>query len=342
MPVAPPWLDSIERGVAVMGGPSLRNVIESGRLSYLPVRYSALGRLLEHSYRPQVAVIAGRPAPGGFKFGLEVGYGQMATKLAAHVIVEVDPTLPDVPGAPVVASTGSDVMETELPAPEWGAPPPTAVDAEIGKLMASLVLRHATVQYGPGSIGDSAIRALEVPVRIHSGLITDAVADLAEAGRLEGQATTAYLVGGRRLRSLAEGGGVRLVGVEETHSPARLAAIDGLFALNTALEVGLDGSVNVEMAGGKQIGGVGGHPDFCAAASCSPQGLAVIGIRSSHEGRSGIVPVAHPTTTPRASVDVVVSEHGIADLRRLGDGGRADALIRIADPAFRDELRRAL
>ncbi len=342
MPVAPPWLDSVKEGVAVMGGPVLREALASRRLSYLPVRYSTLGRLLTETSRPELAVVSARPAARGFKFGLEVGFGILAANAADRVLVEVDPSLPDVPGAPLVPGRAIDWIDAKEQAPDWSPPAADQADLEIGRLMASLVPPGATVQYGPGSIGDAAVTSLDVSVSIRSGQVTDAVLHLADRGRLVGQVTTAYLAGTRRLRALAEAGDVRLAGIEETHDAARLAALQQFVALNTALQVGLDGSVNVERVAGRQIGGIGGHPDFCAAASASPGGLSVIGVRSSSRGRSTIVPLVHPVTTSRACVDVVVTEHGIADLRGLDDERRARALIGVADPAFREELLRSL
>ncbi|HVA84911.1 MAG TPA: acetyl-CoA hydrolase/transferase C-terminal domain-containing protein [Candidatus Saccharimonadales bacterium] len=340
MPVPPVWTASLDGALALMGGASTRDLVRSGRMTCLPIRYSALSRALAGTLRPAVAVIAARPDPAGFRFGLEVGYARLAARLAERVVIEVDPTLPGVPGAPLVDADDAEVVEADMPAPALPAAAIDPVDAAIGARIAELVPAGGTVQYGPGVIGDSAIRALAVRVRVHSGMITDAVADLAARGLLVGAATAAYLLGGVPVRDLAEAGLVNLRGVEETHHPGRLAALERFVALNTALSVGLDGAVNVEQARGEQVGGVGGHPDFCAAATASPGGLSIIGLRSSRGGRSSIVSAASPVTTARSDVDIVVTEHGVADLRGLDDRRRAAALIAIADPAFREQLER--
>jgi acyl-CoA hydrolase len=260
---------------------------------------------------------------------------------AERIVVEVDPGLPHVPGAPLLERRDVEVVEAESPAPELEAGPASPVDAVIGRRIAELVPEGATVQYGPGGIAEAAIRALAVRVRVHSGMVTDALADLARRGLLAAPATAAYLLGGSPLRSLAEAGEIRLRGVEETHGPAGLAKLARFVAVNTALSIGLDGAVNVERAGGRLVGGAGGHPDFCAAAAASPGGLSIIGLRSSRGGRSNIVPAAQPVTTPRSDVDLVVTEHGVADLRGLDDRRRAAALIAVADPAHREALERA-
>lgn len=342
MPVLPDWAWTMQGALAVMGGVAARTLIASGRITYLPVRYSGLSRLLTGRLRPAVAVIAARPDPAGLRYGLEVGFARVLVRAAERVIVEADPSLPLVPGAPLVERSGVEVVEAASPAPEFEAGEPDAVDAVIGERIAALVPEGATVQYGPGGIGDAAIRALSVRVRVHSGMVTDALADLAVRGKLEGRATSAYLLGGARLRGLAEAGGVQLRGVEETHGPAVLGRLQRFVAINTAITLGLDGAVNVERVGAELVGGVGGHPDFCAAAAASPGGLSIIGLRSSRRGRSNLVPAASPVTTPRSDVDVVVTEHGAADLRGLDDRARAQALIAVADPAHRESLQRSL
>lgn len=339
MPVPPPWLSAVNGGLAVMGGSGVREAIQEGRLSYLPARYSSIARLFQ-LHKPTTAIVAGRPSRGRhrFKFGLEVGIGLLAAESADHVIVEVDTTLPDVANATAISVDGVEAVEALVPAPTWETSEPDPVDVHIGSLMASLVPKEATVQYGVGAIGEAAMRSISTRVRIHSGMITEAVADLAERALVTGLVTTGYLLGGNRLRSFAESGGVRLVGVDETHGLQRLTRVKRFVALNGALTVGLDGAVNVERLGGRQIGGIGGHADFCDAAALSPGGRSIVGLRSTWRGKSTIVASAHPVSTSRASVDFVVTEYGIADLRGLDDRRRAQALIDVANPEYRETL----
>jgi len=182
------------------------------------------------------------------------------------------------------------------------------------------------------------VRSVDRPVGIWSGLATDAVAVLAADGRLRGTAVAGYLWGTDGLLALARDGRVRLAGSDETHDVARLAATTQFVALNTALQVGLDGAVNVERLGSDVVGGVGGHPDFARGASACPDGLSVVVCRSTHRGRSNIVPRPLVVTTARTDVDVVVTEHGVADLRGRSDDERARLLTGIAHPDHRDAL----
>jgi acyl-CoA hydrolase len=220
--------------------------------------------------------------------------------------------------------------------PAWGEP--DDVDRAIAANVARVLPRTPTIQYGPGALLDSIVRQVDRPVGICSGLATDAVVALAADGRLRDTAVAGYLWGSDDLVQLARDGRVRLAASDETHDVARLAAIPQLVALNTALQVGLDGSVNVERLGADVVGGVGGHPDFARGASACPDGLSVVVCRSAHRGRSNLVPRPLVTTTPRTDVDVVVTEHGAADLRGRTDEERARLLVDIAHPEHRDAL----
>jgi acyl-CoA hydrolase len=112
--------------------------------------------------------------------------------------------------------------------------------------------------------------------------------------------------------------------------------------VNTALDVGLDGSINIERVGDRMVAGIGGHADFCAAGSTSTGGLSIIALRASRKGRSTIVPIVERTSTARSNVDAVVTEHGIADLRGLDDAARARALLAICEPALRTGLEQSV
>jgi acyl-CoA hydrolase len=124
-----------------------------------------------------------------------------------------------------------------------------------------------------------------------------------------------------------------------THDVTALAAIPRFVACNTALQVGLDGAVNVERVGDRIIAGIGGHADFSAGASHCADGLSVIALRSTDRaGASTIVPRVDVVSTPRCDVDVVVTEHGVADLRGHDDDERAVQLASIAAPEHRGAL----
>jgi acyl-CoA hydrolase len=306
------------------------------------VRYSALPRLLAGPLRPAIAVVSGRPTKAGIQFSGGVGYGLVAAAAADQVVIEVDESLPEM-DAPLILRRGQmTTSDATVPAPFAPTIDGDEVDLRIGTAMADLVPAGATVQYGPGNIGEAFAQSLSVRVRVHSGIVTEATAGLARRGLLEGSATATYMYGGPALAELAREGQIRLRGVEETHAPGILAALRQFVAVNTALQVGVDGSINAERVGTIQVAGIGGHSDFCRAAAAAIDGLSIIGLRSVRGSASTIVRRVDVVTTPRSDIDFLVTEWGIADLRGGDDKARSRAIIKVAHPAFRDELEASM
>lgn len=344
------WVDDLDGAVALMGGYAVRDAIRDGRATYVPIRLSAIPRFLATLPRPIVAVVRGRRGgagvgvDAGWCSGPSVGWALAAAALADEVIVEVDVDvrLGDAMPAPRIDGNIVAVVEgtpTRV-RPEW--PEPDAVDRAIAGRVVRALPPSPTVQYGPGPLLDTIVRAIDRPVGVYSGLVTDAVAALATDGRLRAPAVTGYCWGGDALHALAANGQLRLAPLAETHDVARLTEIPQFVAINTALQVGLDGSVNVERIGADVVGGVGGHPDFARGASACPDGLSVVVLRSAHRGGSTIVPAVSVTTTARTDVDLVVTEYGVADLRGRDDATRARLLVDIAHPDHRSALSSVL
>ena len=311
----------------VMGGYSLRTPLRHGRVRSLPIRLGTVPRLLADTWRPDVLVAALRPGARGLVFGSEVGWMRAAVETGATVLAEVNHGLPDATdGVPVPPDQVVVVAEADRPPHEFTTAPPGDPAHRIARHVARLVPEGAVLQYGPGTVADAILRAIDVPVRIDSGLVGDAVLDLDARGLLLGTPRGTYLAGTDALYSWSHERGI-LDRVEVTHDISRLAGHDTFVAINTALEVDPVGQVNVERVGDQPVGGIGGHADFALAASRSRHGLSVIALPSTHRAGPTLVDtLSAPTTTPRADVDVVVTEHGVADLRGLDDGERAAAL----------------
>ncbi len=334
-----PWIPRLARpATTFMAGYGLAAAIEAGRVRSVPTRISAVAPLFAGRLRPAVAVVSGRPGRGGFRFVSGVGWAAAAARHAAAVVVEVVEA-PDV-DSPVVPGPVTEVLERAAPLDDPPVPRVGEAERTIGELVAGLIPDGATVQWGPGTVGAAAVRAIDRPVRVLSGLVTDELVGLAERGLLVGQAESTYMWGGPALRQLGEAGAIRLRGVEVTHDPRRLAAVERFVAINTAVEVGLDGAVNVERAGDRLVAGPGGHADYCEAARRSVGGLSVIALRAERGGRSSIVAQPRTVTTAHTDVDVVVTEYGVADLRGADESARARRLVAVAAPAHRDQLAR--
>jgi hypothetical protein len=338
---APAWLETTSLPVTtLLTGIGSRAAVATGRVRPLGPRLSAIPRLLAGRLRPDIAVVAAHQDGSRWRFAHSPGFAPAAARYADGVIVERWPGPPQ-PGSLPVEGKVIDVLDrVDPPDP----PPDNRLGPEhdqIGALVAALVPDEATVQWGPGAIGASVIAALSRPVRVHSGLATDELVGLAERDLLVGEAEAAYVWGGPALQEMVASGRLVLRGIEDTHDISRISAMERFVAINTALQVGLDGAVNVEQVGGRVVAGPGGHPDFCAGASRSPGGLSIIALTSTAGGRSTIVTAPEVVSTPRSDIDVVVTEHGVADLRHLDNQERAHRLISVAAPEHRDELRAA-
>ena len=311
----------------VMSGYALRAPVRDGQVRYLPIRLGSVPRLLAGTLRPDVLVAALRRGDRGLVFGSEVGWMRAAIDAGATVLAEINHGLPAASdGIPVPHQQVVVVAETDRPPHEFTTNPPDDVARAIAAHAAALIPEGAALQYGPGTVADAILRAITVPVTVDSGLIGDAVLDLDARGLLLGLPRGAYLAGTEPLYEWADGRPM-LEPVEVTHDVSRLAAHDRFVAVNTALEIDPVGQVNVERVGGQPVGGIGGHADFALAASRSRGGISMIALPSTHRsGPTLVEQLSAPVTTARADVDVVVTEHGVADLRGLDDHERERVL----------------
>jgi acyl-CoA hydrolase len=168
-----------------------------------------------------------------------------------------------------------------------------------------------------------------------SGAVTNAAKGIDAGG----------LFGTRILLDHADGNpAIALRSADHTHSQAVMAQLHALHSINSALEIDTTGQVNAEAIGGRYIGAVGGYADFVRGAQLSPGGRSIIALPSTTPdgALSRIVArLGGPVTTARGDVDVVITEHGVADLRGCTLSERTHRLIAIAHPDFRGDLRAA-
>ncbi len=335
-PEARPWLASPSlRGRTVMAGYALADAVADGRLRYVPSRLSAMPRLLRAGLRPDLAVVTGVRRGDDLVFGASVGWGPAVAASAERIVIEIDDDGMDLGGPPIVGNVVATIARPGAAAPPTPRPP-TDVDRRIAAHVVGILPDEPTLQFGPGGVAEAILAALDRPVRIWSGLVTDALASVHERGLLLDAATAAYVWGGAPMMALSAAGHLTMRGVDETHDLTRISAIERFVGCNTALQVGLDGAVNVERVGGRLVAGIGGHADFCVGASASVGGLSIIALASTtRRGASTIVPSVESVSTPRSDIGVVVTEHGVADLRGVDDGERARRLAAVAAPEHR-------
>jgi acyl-CoA hydrolase len=329
---APPVVGDLPpaRSRAMISGFGMRRPIDAGQVGFVPVRYGSVPAVLRTTLRPDVLVAAVTAVPGGFAFTTESSWMRAAIAAGAQVaaVVRADAPCCDVeqplPADQVVVLAESRARPDTLPAAT-----PTDAQRQVAEQVAALVPEGARVQVGPGGLGGAVYAALRVPVRVDTGLVTDPVVDLDRRGLLLGKPIAPYVAGTELLYDWAPGR-VEMSGVEVTHDPARLSHGLPLYAVNTGIEIDLDGQVNAEVAGGSWAGGVGGQPDYAAAAAGSPTGLSIFALTSANAGRPTLVrALTGPVTTPSHDVDVVVTDRGTADLRGLSRPERRAALARL-------------
>ena len=292
-----------------------------------------------------------RSSEGRLSASLSNDYLIDAARSARIVIAEINPDAPFTFGAewpedvPIHMRVAARRPPVELPSTT-----PDEVSRRIAVHAADLIADGSTLQFGVGRIPDAILSSLSHArnLGIHSGLINDAVVELIERGAVTnaekgidaGITVTNQVIGTQRLyRFVHENKAVSVRPTSYTHGQGVLARINRLVAVNSALQVGLDGSVNSETLNGVTIGAIGGQLDFVRGANASPGGRAIIALpATASDGTSRIVACVEAVTTPRADVDAVVTEWGIAELRGCGLAERARRMIAIAAPAHRDAL----
>ncbi len=343
---------------ALGGAGSNRRLADAGRLDVLPANYHALSWMVARGeLRIDVALLQLARDGDALRVALQHDYVAEAIPHARVVIAEINDHAPSVAGEPALEPADVDVtVRAAHPPFAWHAPPPSDAARAIAEHVARLVPHGATLQVGLGAIPDAVLERLAAhrDLGVHSGVIGDRVADLMDAGAItnrrkpvdEGVTVTNALLGSERVYRFAHRNPrIALRATRHTHDLAVLGALPNLVGINSALEIDLTGQVNAEAAGGRHVGLIGGHADFLRGCLRSDGGLGIVALESTARGGqvSRIVSslAGGVVTTPRADADVVVTEHGIAELRGKTLFERAHALIGIAAPAFRDRLRAA-
>ena len=338
--------------------PELRSGIGTGRVRFRPLHYSDAFAWLRGPACVDMAVFrCAAPRNGSVSLSLAHDFVPALIEAGAELVGVVDPALPDVPdGIRIPLHRLHALVDGPSASPVVQADAASATMDAIGLSVASLVRDGDTVQAGIGTAVTAAMSSLRSHRRLcfHGGIIADPVLDLLDAGALD-HATTGVAIGSAGFyERLASDGRIAFRPVSVTHDAARLAALPSLIAVNSAIEVDLFGQVNSEMIGGRQVSGHGGVADFVRGARRSANGRAVIVLAAT--GREGKVsrivsrlPAGAPVSVTRADIDMVATEHGIAVLRDADIDERAQRLIAIAAPNFRnslsddwDQLRRAM
>jgi acyl-CoA hydrolase len=347
--------------VTALGGASTgRRFFAHGADNVIPANISDVCGLVASGRLPIDIVLlqVSRPDEAQrYNAGLGIEHLHAAIGRARLVIAQINPELPWTYGDTAIDPGVIDLLVSAAVAPiELPARPPGPIERAIAEHVARLIPDCATIELGLGAVPEAVTPALagKRGLGVHSGAIGDGVAELMQAGVVDnrhkeidpGVTVGTMLMGTRRLYRFADRNpAVQIRATSYTHDALVLGHFRRFVAINGALEVDLTGQVNAETAGGRHIGVVGGQMDFVRAANRAAEGRSIIALQSTNRERTRSRIVAKLTdgvvTTPRAEADLVVTEHGIAELRGRTLAERARALIAIADPGFRAELERA-
>jgi acetyl-CoA hydrolase len=326
----------------------------AGKLDILPCHYSQLPATLAAKADVLLLQLSPPDGEGRHSLGLSQDYLVPLLDGARILIAEVNERVPRVRGERTLAASQIDVLVPTSRAPlELPSRDGDAIDRAIAAHVAGLIEDGATLQIGIGALPTAILSALagHCHLGLHSGTLVDGVVDLIERGAVDnsrkgidpGISIGGNLLGTRTLFDFADGNPtLELRSPLYTHAPEVLARLNQLAALNSAIEVDLTGQINAESADGRYLGGVGGAVDFLRGAARSPGGLPVVALRSRAGAKSKIVArLSGPVSTSRADAGVIVTEHGIADLRGQSLRERVRRMIAIAHPEDCASLERA-
>lgn len=355
--VKPPY-EGHFRHNALFIGLNVREAVAEGRADYTPILLSEIEDLLiSGALQPDVALVQLSPPDdhGYMSLGVGVDCTLTAIRTARHVIAEVNHRMPRTLGDTFVhVSKIQAIVETSHPLLELPQQPFTSVHERIAENVASLIPDGSTLQLGIGGTPDAVLAALSNHrgLGVHTEMFSDGVIPLIESGVINGESKTlhpgkviaGFALGTERLFSFIHNNPIfEFHPIKYTNDPFRIARNANMIAINSALQVDLAGQVCADSLGIRPYSGIGGQVDFVRGAARSKGGKPIIALPST--ARSGTISRIVPTldagagvVTSRGDVHYVVTEHGVAYLHGKTVRERAEALIGVADPAFRDGL----
>lgn len=350
-----------------MGGIE-RKAVAQGFSFYSPIRYSELPRYYRDMPEDvDVAVFQVAPMDnhGYFNFGPNASHMAAVCERSKKVIVEVNKNMPVCLGGSEVGVHIDDVdmiVEGDSPAIAQlgGGGTPTEVDQAVAKLIVEQIPNGACLQLGiggmPNAVGSMIAQSDLKDLGVHTEMYVDAFVDISMAGKItgahkqidKGRQTYAFGAGTQKLYDFLDGNPACMSApVDYTNDIRSISALDNFISINNAVDIDLFGQVNAESAGIKNISGAGGQLDFVLGAYLSHGGKSFICMSSSFmDKKTGqLQSRIRPTlangsivTDTRANVHYFVTEYGMVNLKGLSTWQKAEALISVAHPDFREQL----
>lgn len=342
-----------------------RKLCDEGLCNYIPMIFRNMASYYRRYLTVNVAMISVAPmdSKGFFNFSMVNCTTRAILDAADLIILEVNEHMPHVYGGQedcIHISEVDVVVEGEhKPLAQLPVPPATEIDEKIASLLLPHIPDGATIQLGiggmPNSVGKLMAESDLKDLGMHTELLSDGFVDLYEAGKLtnsrktlhRGKGVFGIALGSQRLYDwVGENQGLLSFPMNYVNQPSVMAQMENMISINNCIAIDLYGQVSSESAGTRHISGTGGQLDFSTGAYDAPGGKGFICMTSSYRDRAGnlksrILPKfteGDIITTPRTQAFYIVTEYGIVNLAGRSTWERAELLISLAHPDFRDEL----
>ena len=341
-------------------GDNIREAVQEGRGSYIPVFLSEVPMLFRKNIIPlDVALISVSPPDihGYCSLGTSIDISLAAQQAAKIVIAQVNHFIPRTHGDGLIHVNDIDyLVEQDEELPETKIHPLTDVENAIGKNIAALVEDGATLQMGIGAIPNAVLSCLvnHKNLGIHSEMFSDGILPLVKSGVINGNLklkhpgmiVASFVVGTKELYNFIDDNPmVKMLDFAYVNNADVIRKNPRVTAINSAIEIDLTGQVCADSIGSKMYSGVGGQMDFMRGASLSENGKPIIAMTSTTKnGESKISSILKPgagVVTTRAHVHYVVTEYGTINLYGKTLEERAKLLIQIAHPDHREALSKS-
>ncbi len=348
-----------------MGGIE-RKLVARGCAYYAPIRYSELPRYYRDIDTPSDVVmmqVAPMDRQGFFNFGPSASHMAAACERAKHIIVEVNQNMPRCLGGTEcgihISKVDAIVEGDNPPIAQMGSAEATEVDRKVAELIVEQIPNGACLQLGiggmPNTVGALIAQSDLKDLGVHTEMYVDAFVDIAKAGKITGanksidrfRQTYAFGAGTQKMYDyMDDNPELMSVSVDYTNDIRSISALDNFVSINNCVDVDLFGQISAESSGTKQISGAGGQLDFVLGAYLSKGGKSFICCSSTFTDKQGQMHSRiRPTlvdgsivTDTRANVHYLVTEYGLVNLKGLSTWQKAEAIISVAHPDFRDEL----
>ena len=340
-----------------------RKMADRGLCWFIPILYHEVPGYYRNFIDLDVAMLAVAPIDehGYFNFSISCSFSRAICEKAKRVIVEVNPNLPRCLGGreeSVHVTEVDYIVEADWPIPQLAPPAATEIDRKIARSIMGELEDGCCVQLGiggmPNAVGSLIAESGLNDMAIHTEMFSDPMVEMVEAGRVTGAKKninvgkivyTFALGTNKTYEFLHDNPQCATFPVDYTNDPFIIKQNDKAVAINNCVEVDLFGQVSSESSGPRHISGTGGQIDFTYGAYRSKGGKAFICFSSTfdHDGKIGsrVVPTLTPGTTvtvPRSMASHLVTEYGMVNLKGKATWERAEALISIAHPDFRESL----